>query len=495
MARLPIPGADDDVWGDVLNGFLDVSHNGDGTLQAGAISSAGGYIKPTTGIPSGDLSSSVQSQLTAASSAVQVGGDIGGSASSPTVMTTHLAAPLPVGQGGTNATTAAGALSSLGGMPTSGGTMTGPLVTLKPNIVFDGDSLTNGTGSMPFNRFPNSNDYPSQVVGSLDRRGTYYNVGVGGQQVSAMITNGPANVDSKLVTGAANIVSLFGGTNDLYYGATDTTTYNRIVTYCQARRVAGWKVIVTTLTPRSDSGTPAGFDAYRLSVNASIRANWATFADGVADLGADANMGTSGQETDTRFFSGDHVHFSANGYRILAGYCLVALKPLGVTGHQHGDLAGLQSDIYIPAPAFGIYSGTPTLTKAGNTPAWALNHGSVDGVITTVPMPRDWQRFTLTVLWTTTAGGSGNVYLRGDYMPVYSGSNLLIGNVAGAPTIVANPSAYFPLATALAGGINVPSGASPRTFLNLGVLRLGTDSTDTYPSPALLLGLWIQRET
>jgi hypothetical protein len=33
MARLPAPGADDGTWGDVLNGFLVVAHNPDGTLS------------------------------------------------------------------------------------------------------------------------------------------------------------------------------------------------------------------------------------------------------------------------------------------------------------------------------------------------------------------------------------------------------------------------------------------------------------------------------
>ena len=34
MARLPNPGSDDGVWGDVLNDFLLVEHNSDGTLKA-----------------------------------------------------------------------------------------------------------------------------------------------------------------------------------------------------------------------------------------------------------------------------------------------------------------------------------------------------------------------------------------------------------------------------------------------------------------------------
>lgn len=34
MSRLPTPGADDNTWGDVLNDFLRVEHNADGTLKA-----------------------------------------------------------------------------------------------------------------------------------------------------------------------------------------------------------------------------------------------------------------------------------------------------------------------------------------------------------------------------------------------------------------------------------------------------------------------------
>jgi hypothetical protein len=39
MARLPIPGADDGTWGDVLNDYLSASHNTDGTLKTGVVDS------------------------------------------------------------------------------------------------------------------------------------------------------------------------------------------------------------------------------------------------------------------------------------------------------------------------------------------------------------------------------------------------------------------------------------------------------------------------
>jgi hypothetical protein len=41
MARLPTPGGDLGDWGDVLNTFLEVSHNSDGTLLTSALTQAG----------------------------------------------------------------------------------------------------------------------------------------------------------------------------------------------------------------------------------------------------------------------------------------------------------------------------------------------------------------------------------------------------------------------------------------------------------------------
>lgn len=40
MARLPDPGSDDGVWGNVLNTYLSVEHNADGTLKSGGSLSA-----------------------------------------------------------------------------------------------------------------------------------------------------------------------------------------------------------------------------------------------------------------------------------------------------------------------------------------------------------------------------------------------------------------------------------------------------------------------
>ncbi len=41
MARLPIPGSDEGVWGEVLNNYLSIEHNSDGTQKTLPISRGG----------------------------------------------------------------------------------------------------------------------------------------------------------------------------------------------------------------------------------------------------------------------------------------------------------------------------------------------------------------------------------------------------------------------------------------------------------------------
>lgn len=49
--RLPIPGQDSGTWGDILNGFLEVSLNADGTLSTAAVVNAGGVTTVNTITP------------------------------------------------------------------------------------------------------------------------------------------------------------------------------------------------------------------------------------------------------------------------------------------------------------------------------------------------------------------------------------------------------------------------------------------------------------
>jgi hypothetical protein len=155
MARLPTPGKDNGTWGAILNGFLEISHNGDGTLRTTAIYKAGGVTKingknpvngaitltasnvsalpantklsgladtsGTAGATNGQVlsydsassqwvsatvsSTTVNDATTSSKGIVELSGDLSGTAATPTVTSTHLASALPILQGGTGSTT------------------------------------------------------------------------------------------------------------------------------------------------------------------------------------------------------------------------------------------------------------------------------------------------------------------------------------------------------------------------------------------------------
>lgn len=61
MTRLPVPGKDGGLWGDLLNDFLSVEHNGDGTLKLRTDNSL--YTRPANGIPKDDLDQDLQTEI------------------------------------------------------------------------------------------------------------------------------------------------------------------------------------------------------------------------------------------------------------------------------------------------------------------------------------------------------------------------------------------------------------------------------------------------
>ncbi|HET7302777.1 MAG TPA: hypothetical protein VFI74_05610 [Candidatus Saccharimonadales bacterium] len=70
MARLPQPGKNAGNWGDMLNDFLLVEHEEDGSLRlSGSLSAK--YTKPSAGIPFSDLSSEIQTRFSDIDSELQ----------------------------------------------------------------------------------------------------------------------------------------------------------------------------------------------------------------------------------------------------------------------------------------------------------------------------------------------------------------------------------------------------------------------------------------
>jgi lysophospholipase L1-like esterase len=140
---------------------------------------------------------------------------------------------------------------------------------------------------------------------------------VGGRTVATMITQDPTTLDP-YCTGGNAYAFCWGGTNDLYFGATGAELIALAQTWLTARKSAGWKVVSFTMTPRSNGPTPATFEEHRQTFNTWLRANWATYAHAIVDLGADARIGDDGDETDLTYYNADRVHMSDAGYAVVA---------------------------------------------------------------------------------------------------------------------------------------------------------------------------------
>ncbi len=119
MARLPTPGGDDGTWGDILNEFLDVGHNSDGTLK-GVVKTSGNQTVGGTKTFSSSPQVPTPNSADDATTKAYVDATAGVGASGPAGST---GATGPAGSdGGQGSTGATGSAGSAGGQGSTGAT-------------------------------------------------------------------------------------------------------------------------------------------------------------------------------------------------------------------------------------------------------------------------------------------------------------------------------------------------------------------------------------
>lgn len=147
---------------------------------------------------------------------------------------------------------------------------------------------------------------------------TFHNFGVGGQTTAQMTTDAAVQIDTLYNPAVKNILIVWEVTNDIGFNQDVSGAVSRMTTYCNARRAAGWKVVLLTCIPRggtSVSGqTQPSYDNDLITANTSLIAGEGVFADKVINLRSDSRLSAV---STTYYRDGDQTHLNQEGYRIV----------------------------------------------------------------------------------------------------------------------------------------------------------------------------------
>lgn len=186
----------------------------------------------------------------------------------------------------------------------------------------EGDSLTFGQGSS------GGLTYPVQLQTLLGTGYAVNNLGASTETLSDMITQ-QASLFPKLYSfHVKRVVIIFGGTNDIFFGANGQTAYSRLVTYCNnVRALLNRPYLITaSMIARGEDNIPAGFEDNRQDFNSRLRAGWSGLVDAFYDVASDVRLGAPTAYNNTTYFDADKTHLNNAGYALLAQGFYLALQ-------------------------------------------------------------------------------------------------------------------------------------------------------------------------
>ena len=183
------------------------------------------------------------------------------------------------------------------------------------NIVIDGNSLT--STSVQFGGTP----FPTQMKGIepfKNNNSTIRSYGVGGQNIDEMSSDAAAQIDTSISSNKRNILIVWEITNQLALTKNPRTVINKLWSYCDARKSAGWTVIVLTSLPRnSDLGSSYTLSTYNsdlLTANGYVMSEYSAHAKAYIDVRSEPCLSNYSNSC----FANDGVHLSNSGYLAIA---------------------------------------------------------------------------------------------------------------------------------------------------------------------------------
>lgn len=190
------------------------------------------------------------------------------------------------------------------------------------DITFEGDSLTEGPGTTP---------YPTQLVAQFLSESVFSigqeNEAVSGDSVEDMAVRG-STTDALKDDQHEYLVVMIGINNFRYsIGGTNEAIYAALKSYCTARKAAGWKTLVLTMTPQDGADTTrVDFWGDRDWYNNQIKTDLLTEIEGVIDITANPLIGLQGSEQNATYYKADKVHLTTAGNTVLADLVYEDLK-------------------------------------------------------------------------------------------------------------------------------------------------------------------------
>jgi lysophospholipase L1-like esterase len=354
MVRLPIPGSDSGTWGDLLNDFLDISHNTDGSLKPSAVATSGAADDSTVvhttgsetigGIKTFTSSPAVPTPTNASDATTKAYVDGLVLAGAPDASPTTKGLMQLAGDLGGTSTAATAPIISNGAITNAKVSGSAAIAQSKLSLAITDAEVASGAGS---GMSTASTAQIPEYVGNLFGWGNVWNLGIGGTGYVAK--NAPSSFDNSslpqvqyLAPSASPPTTTTPGsalpTPEIViraYGHNDTmnsTTYTAATTTFTAARPQWPNAFILAMGPLGNGFNGTSFNAGETAIFAAV----ASLVDGTLSMwqgtgrpwmyGTGKVGSTTGTSNGDIYIGTDGVHWTDTGIAFMGDHIAPELK-------------------------------------------------------------------------------------------------------------------------------------------------------------------------